>query len=77
MAPSPDPQPALGQAIRQLREGRGMTQEQLGHAAGVNLSQVSQLERGVSNPRWGTVVRLAQGLEVEIEDVATLARRLG
>lgn len=54
-----------------------MTQEQLGHAAGVNLSQVSQLERGVSNPRWGTVVRLAQGLEVEIEDVATLARRLG
>jgi transcriptional regulator with XRE-family HTH domain len=77
MAPSPDPQPALGRAIRQLRKGRGMTQEQLGHAAGINLSQVSQLERGIINPRWGTVARLARGLGVEIEDVAILARRLG
>jgi transcriptional regulator with XRE-family HTH domain len=54
-----------------------MTQEQLGLASGVNLSQVSQLERGILNPRWGTVKRLARGLGVEVEDVAILARRLG
>jgi len=44
------PQPALGEAIRQLREKRGITQEQLAQDASVTTGTVSLVERGRSNP---------------------------
>ncbi len=54
-----------------------MTQEELAHVTGIYLSEISRLESGDRNPYWGTVLRLAQGLGVEIEDIAILARRFG
>ena len=52
-------QPALGKAICQLRDKRSMTQEALAHAAGVNVGHLSTIERGYSNPTWGTVGRIS------------------
>ena len=40
-----DPQPALGDAIRQLRNKRGLSQEDLAHAAGVTTGTVSAIEQ--------------------------------
>lgn len=73
MGRQPDPQPALGEAIRQLRNKRGLSQEDLAHAAGVTTGTVSTIERGNSNPTWGTVKSIAKALDVSVPDMAKRA----
>lgn len=73
MRRSDQPQPALGKAIRQLREERGMTQEALAQEAGVTVGHMSMIERGHSNPTWGTVSGIASALGVSIAEVAKLS----
>jgi transcriptional regulator with XRE-family HTH domain len=69
------PQPALGAAIRQLRDKRGVTQEDLAHDAGVTTGTLSLIERGKSNPAWGTIKSIATALGVSVADVAKLAEK--
>lgn len=76
MRRSDQPQPALGKAIRQLRQEREMTQEALAHAAGVTVSHLSTIERGHSNPTWGTVKNISKALEVSIGSLANLADQI-
>jgi len=73
MRRSDQPQPALGKAIRQLREERGMTQEALAHAAGVTVGHLSTIERGHSNPTWATVKSIASALDTPMVDLVKLA----
>jgi transcriptional regulator with XRE-family HTH domain len=76
MRRSEQPQPALGKAIRQLREERGMTQETLAQEAGVTVGHMSMIERGHSNPTWGTVKGIAKALGAAMADLALLADEL-
>lgn len=76
MPPSPDPQPGLGAAIKQLREARGMTQEDLAHATDLHPTRISHLESGRVNPRWGVARRVARALDVSLSDLAALAEQL-
>lgn len=71
-----EPQPALGKAIRQLREKRGATQEALAYEAGVTTGTLSLIERGQSNPAWGTVRGIAKALGTSMGDLAHLADTL-
>jgi transcriptional regulator with XRE-family HTH domain len=75
MGRQPDPQPALGEAIRQLRNKRGLSQEDLAHAAGVTTGTISAIERGNSNPTWGTVKSIARALDVSMPELAKLEGR--
>lgn len=70
MAPSDQPQPALGKAIRELREKRGATQEVIAHDAGITTATLGVIERGLSNPTWATVTRIAEALDVSISAIA-------
>jgi transcriptional regulator with XRE-family HTH domain len=65
-----EPQPALGKAIRQLREKRGATQEALAYEAGITTGTLSLIERGQSNPAWGTVKSIAKALGVSVSELA-------
>lgn len=76
MARGDDPQPALGAAIRQLREKRGTTQEDLAHDAGITVGTLSLVERGRSNPAWGTVKGIAKALGVTMDALAKRADKL-
>lgn len=69
------PQPALGKAIRQLREKRGATQEALAPSAGVTMGTLSLIERGHANPTWDTVKGIAAALEVSIGELAKLSEK--
>lgn len=70
------PQPALGTAIRQMREGRNMTQEALAQIAGITTGTVSLIERGQSNPAWGTVKAIAAALDVSVADLGQAEAKL-
>ena len=50
MRRSDQPQPALGEAIRQLRQKRSITQEDLAHEAHITTGTLSLIERGHANP---------------------------
>jgi transcriptional regulator with XRE-family HTH domain len=67
---------ALGEAIRQLRAKAEMSQEELAEAAGTDLTQVGGIERGVRNPSYTTLLRLARALRTEVGELTGLADRL-
>jgi transcriptional regulator with XRE-family HTH domain len=71
-----EPQEALGQAIKELRQERAFTQRQLADAADVNETWISHVEAGRTNPSWGTVARIAAALSVSISELAQRAERL-
>jgi len=71
-----EPQEALGQAIRELRGQRGLTQRQLADAADVNETWISHIEAGRTNPAWGTIVRIATALETTVSRLAERAETL-
>jgi transcriptional regulator with XRE-family HTH domain len=75
MAPSDQPQPALGKAIRELREKQGMTQEAVAHDAGVTTATLGVIERGLSNPTWATLRGIAAALGTSMVEVARLAEK--
>jgi transcriptional regulator with XRE-family HTH domain len=75
MRRSEQPQPALGEAIRQLRQKRGMTQEDLAHEADITTGTLSLIERGLANPTWGTVRGIAAALGVSMGELGNLADR--
>lgn len=58
----------VGQRLRELRQAAGLSQSQLGAAAGVLTGQVSALERGANQPSLGMLVRLASGLGVPLRE---------
>lgn len=67
---------ALGEAVRTLRLEAGMSQEQLAEGAETDLTQVGGIERGVRNPSYTTLLRLAKALGTSVGELATLADRL-
>lgn len=75
MAPSRRPQRALGQAIREIREKRGLTQEVVAHEAGVTASTYGLIERGQSNPTWATVNDIASALGVSMIELTKAAAK--
>jgi transcriptional regulator with XRE-family HTH domain len=76
MRHSDRPQPALGKAIRQLRQKRGLTQIALGEKAGITGRSLSLIERGHANPTWSTLKGIAAALGVSMGELARLADRL-
>jgi transcriptional regulator with XRE-family HTH domain len=65
----------LGENLRRLRTEAGLTQEQLGIKVDMNMSEISRVERGKNDPRLTTMVRLAAGLDLTLEQlVAGMAK---
>lgn len=52
--------------LRQLREERGWSQEQLAAQAGLNRSYLGEVERGRAIPSLITVSKLAGALEIRL-----------
>jgi transcriptional regulator with XRE-family HTH domain len=69
---SPD-HAALGAAIERLRKEAGLSQEGLADLSGVHPTHVGGLERGVRNPSYGTLVRLATALHTRVGRLTLLA----
>jgi transcriptional regulator with XRE-family HTH domain len=67
---------ALGEAVRRTRLEAKMSQEQLAEAAGTDLTQVGGVERGVRNPSYTTLLRLAAALGTSVGELTTLADQI-
>jgi transcriptional regulator with XRE-family HTH domain len=67
----------LGRNIRQLREARGLTQEQVAHLALLPRSTWASLESGAANPTLGVLNRVAHVLQVSLEELVSAPRAEG
>ncbi len=65
----------LGLALRRMREGRGLTIEELADKSGVAASTIRETERGESTPRTDTIARLGKPLGLTFAEVWSLQRR--
>lgn len=65
----PTPVQRFGQNVRAARLARGWTQEDLSHASGLAVVQVSRVERGVREIRLTTLLRLLTALELRADDL--------
>lgn len=55
--------------LRRLRRGLGLSQEELGARAGIQMADISRYESASRDPRISTVARLAAALDVPIADL--------
>jgi DNA-binding XRE family transcriptional regulator len=65
--PRVTPEERFAANLRRLRADAGLSQEQLAGRTGLHPTEISRLERAVREPRLGTIVRLARGLDVGVE----------
>jgi transcriptional regulator with XRE-family HTH domain len=71
---SPDHQ-ALGRAVEELRREAGLTQEELADRIQSDTTSLGLIERGLSNPTYTSLVRLARGLDISLDDLAERIER--
>lgn len=68
--PSSSRQARLGQAVKAIRTANGLTQEDLAAKADLHPTYISDVERGVRNPSWDVIARLAEGMGVPVATIA-------
>lgn len=56
----------LGERISKLRRSKGMTLEKLAYEMGISKGNLSDIENGKKDPRFSTLVAIAEGLEVSV-----------
>jgi transcriptional regulator with XRE-family HTH domain len=59
----------LGQAVKELRAAKAVTQEDLSNRTGLHTTYISDIERGARNPSFDVLVRVAAGLDVPIAEL--------
>ena len=57
--------------IRYLRELKGLSLVDVSERSGVTVAALSRLERGLSKPRPSTLRKIAQALNVSVEELWT------
>jgi HTH-type transcriptional regulator / antitoxin HipB len=56
----------LGEAIRQARKERHLTQEELGQLVGVKKSQISKIENRFTDARFETLIKVFKALNAKV-----------
>lgn len=75
MSPAPDSISSnLADNLRQLREARGLTQQQMAKISGLPRPTWSNLESGAANPTISVLVKVATALQVSVEELLSPPR---
>ncbi|MDP8248994.1 MAG: helix-turn-helix transcriptional regulator [Candidatus Tritonobacter lacicola] len=59
----------VGQKIRELRQERGLSQEQLAFEADLHRAYIGQIERGEKNIGVQNLEKIAKALKVSIKEI--------
>ena len=60
---------AIGKRVKMLREEKGMAQQDLAAKCNIEKSNLSRLEAGGTNPTLYTLKRIADNLEIKLEEL--------
>lgn len=56
----------IGEAIKQARKERHLTQEELGRLVGVKKAQISKIENSLTDARFETIIKVFKALNARI-----------
>jgi HTH-type transcriptional regulator / antitoxin HipB len=56
----------LGEAIRQARKDRHLTQAELGELVGVKKAQISKIENSLTDARFETIIKVFKALNAKV-----------
>lgn len=74
--PRSDAHAALGQAVEELRHEAGLTQEALAERVDTAFNRIGELERGATDTRFSTLLRVARGLDVPLDEIGARFERI-
>jgi transcriptional regulator with XRE-family HTH domain len=60
---------ALANRIKELRDRKGISQEELAHRAGLSRTGMGFLETGKRWPRLDTLMKVADGLNITVDEL--------
>jgi transcriptional regulator with XRE-family HTH domain len=71
--------PNFHEAVRAIRQAKGLTQEQVAERAGVSAKHLGEIERGDGNPSLRVMLRLSRAIDLDLatlvgDQVARLSR---
>ena len=61
--------PAIGESLRAIRKSKGFTQEYVADAVDVNVSHISNIERGIAKVSLTLLVQLCDFLDISVDYV--------
>lgn len=61
--------PPIGVTVHKMRKALGYTLSDLAQRSGLSLSACSKIENGQVSPTYDTIIRLAQGLNVDVTEL--------
>ncbi|MDO8187282.1 helix-turn-helix transcriptional regulator [Conexibacter sp. JD483] len=67
----------LGHAIRVRRRALNLSQNGVARSSGIHRNYIGALERGEVNPTYGTLLRLARGLRMPLDQLIANAQGRG
>jgi len=76
MPASPAFQAVLGLAVKHRREELSLTQEQLANNTDLHQRWISNVETGKRNPSYGSLRRLAAGLDLTASELLARAEQI-
>ncbi|XJZ27514.1 helix-turn-helix domain-containing protein [Bacillota bacterium Lsc_1132] len=59
----------IGERIRNIRKEKGLSQEKLADIANLHTTYIGQLERGEKNATLESIEKVANALEISLEDL--------
>lgn len=59
----------LGASIKQIREHKGLTQEELSYKADLDISQIGRIERGKVNTSVSVLAKIAIALDTSLKSL--------
>jgi len=74
--PTGGPKWALGKVLRDVREQKGLSQETLAEAAGLDRSFISLVERGIQSPNVVVLFKIAEVLGVPASELVAKGEAL-
>jgi transcriptional regulator with XRE-family HTH domain len=67
--PTTGPKRAFGQALREARQSKGISQENLAARSGLDRSFISLVERGIQSPNIAVLLKVAEVLGVSASEL--------
>lgn len=61
----------IGSRIQEIRNKKGITQDQLSEKVGISSKYLSSIERGKENPTLNTILKLSRSLDVKLDEFFT------
>jgi transcriptional regulator with XRE-family HTH domain len=67
---------ATAEAIRELREDKGLTRPQVAERSGLSANWIRRLESGKHESTWETLKAVSQGLGVSLAELSQAVERM-